>query len=342
MSTSPPKIAEARTGEEAHEGHCMRSNKDINSIEGRRQQHECDGLNGDHDPTDRQPRSLTSMLADPRRGSSVDVVETVQPEGELESVSEFIALSEGLPPFLPGNNYNPILAKAENQSNTHTFLTDLFPTGFTSTSAATLLLPPAAATRPAHPDSASTTSIPAGKERELEGHQMWACFTPAAVTSFSPSGVATDNRGEAWRRQSTDEANDKTTSHRTSFLVPTVDPNWASPRQQRGSCGRQQELRHHKSDADSKFREYIRKAEPIDVVSHAAMTTMAGRPPVARAADGVVARSDEPLTLVGDGNHGETTEASTIGREREAELKQALDRIVSQLLQKEERVRERL
>ncbi|CAM9336022.1 unnamed protein product [Ectocarpus sp. 12 AP-2014] len=69
------------------------------------------------------------------------------------------------------------------------------------------------------------------------------------------------------------------------------------------------------------------------------MTAMAGRPPVARAADGVVARSDEPLTLVGDGNHGETPEASTIGREREAELKQALDRIVPQLLQKEERVK---
>ncbi|CBJ26046.1 conserved unknown protein [Ectocarpus siliculosus] len=69
------------------------------------------------------------------------------------------------------------------------------------------------------------------------------------------------------------------------------------------------------------------------------MTTMAGRPPVARAADGVVASSDEPLTLVGDGNHGETTKARTIGREREAELKQALDRIVPQLLQKEERVK---
>ncbi|CAM9230749.1 unnamed protein product [Ectocarpus sp. 13 AM-2016] len=317
----------------------MRSNKNISSIEGWRQQHECDGLNGDHDPTNRQPRSLTSMLADPRRGSSVDVVETVQPDGELEGVSEFIALSEGLPPFLPGNNNNLNSAKSDNQSSTHTFLTDLFPTGFTSTSAATLLLTPAAATRPAHRDSASTTSVPTEKERELEGHQMWACFTPAAVTSFSPSGVATDNRGEAWRRQSTDEANDKTTSHRASFLVPTVNPNSAYPRQQRGGCGRQQELRHHESDADSEFRENIPKADPIDVVSHAAMTAMAGRPPVARAADGVIARSDEPLTLVGDGNHGETTEASTIGREREAELKQALDRIVPQLLQKEERVK---
>ncbi|CAN0019906.1 unnamed protein product, partial [Ectocarpus sp. 8 AP-2014] len=128
-----------------------------------------DGLNGDHAPTNRQPRSLTSMLADPRRCSSVDVVESVQPEGELEGVSDFIALGEGLPYFLPGNNYNPNPAKADNQTNTHTFLTDLFPTGFTSTSAATLLLPPAAATRPTHPDSASTTSVPAGKERELEG-----------------------------------------------------------------------------------------------------------------------------------------------------------------------------
>ncbi|CAM9929508.1 unnamed protein product, partial [Ectocarpus sp. 12 AP-2014] len=136
-----------------------------------------------------------------------------------------------------------------------------------------------------------------------------------------------------------DKGNDKTISHRTSFLVPTVDPNWAPPRQQRGGCEKRRELRHHESDADSMFRENIRKAEPIDVVSHAAMTAMAGRPPVARAADGVVARSDEPLTLVGDGNHGETTEASTIGREREAELKQALDRIVPQLLQKEERVK---
>ncbi|CAM9940470.1 unnamed protein product, partial [Ectocarpus fasciculatus] len=68
-------------------------------------------------------------------------------------------------------------------------------------------------------------------------------------------------------------------------------------------------------------------------------TAVAGRPPVARAADGVVARSAESLALVGDGNHGETTEASAIGREREVELKQALDRIVPQLLQKEERVK---
>lgn len=316
----------------------MRSNKDIGSSQGPRQQH--DGLNGDHDPTSRQPRSLTSMLADPRRGVSVDVVETVQPEGELESVSEFIALSEGLPPFLPGNNYNPNSAEADKQTNIHTFLTDLFPTGFTSTSAATLL-PPATATKPAHPDSASTTSVhPVGKEQELEGHQMWACFTPAAVTPFSPNCVTTDNRSEAWRRQSTDEANDKTPSHRSSFLVPTADPKWASPRQQRGGCGVQQEVHHHESDTDSKFRESIQRAGPIDVVSHTAMTTVAGRPPVARGADGVVARSDESLTLVGDGNHGETTEASTIRREREAELKQALDRIVPQLLQKEERVRE--
>lgn len=311
-----------------------------------RQQHNSSGR--ELGPTAHQPRSLTSMLADSRRDpvppdSSVSkMIDDEVPEAELEGETEFIAVSDDVAPLFHARLLSsPARMDGGRDTSSRELLKDLFPTGFTSN---TLDTAAAAATGADECKPASARTL-GGAEPELKGPQVWACLMPKAVPATaavaSSSGASEVDRETELLHISAENARKKHLSQ------SALHPSWGPSHQPRYSELNQPNCDELSSALLSKVRDDDATAERTGLGSSKANATTttrradAGAPPPGET-DLLTTR--RKASLVSDGGEHrvvvKTETADVTGREREIELKHALDRLVSRLAQSQERVSE--
>lgn len=306
------------------------------------------GLEGEFGQMAHRPRSLNSMLADSRRAPSSPHIskKTMEvPEGELESESQLIALGQDVAPLFQAC---PLLTSPARRMGSRELLTDLFPTGFTRNTLSSLATAAAGTTEADEykPTSARTAEQ---TEPELKGRQVWACLMPKAVpaTAVASSNDASDVDRETELRLATESVEEEKHVHHQ----PSVHTSWSSSHQPNG-CSEQHQPNYNEVDTHvSKPRESDASAEINGLESSNANATAAtGRradlgAPVA-IADPAAAAARRRTSLVSDrGGHGHGVVANTetsegTWRERESDLKHALDRLVPRLMQSQERVSE--
>ena len=298
-----------------------------------RQQH--NSSESELDSTAHQPRSLTSLLADSRRapllppdGGVSKTSDDEVPEAELKSESEFIAVSDNVAPLFQARLLSsPARRDGCRDTSSRELLTDLFPTGFTSNTLSPL---GTAATVATDADERKLTSALTlgGVEPELRGRQLWACLMPKAVPA---AAVASSNNDARHVDRETELHTITAESTRKHLGQAPFHPSWGSSHQPSGD----------ESDSTllSKIRDDDVTAELTGLGASSVKATTATSPGVA----------DLPTTrskgsLVSDsGVHRVIVKAETAdiaGREREMDLKHALDRVVSRLAQSQERVSE--
>lgn len=294
------------------------------------------------------PRSLTSMLANPRQALPPgDASQIEVPEGELEGESELVALNEDFAPLFQVASPLCEARRVGNRdsSSSRELLTDLFPSGFTSRTLSPSEAVPAAAAATADQPEPSSTNPLGEKEPELKGRHTWACLMPKAAaapvamaSSTRKNGSSGGGEGEAEPQLSTDNSKEK--RQRSSHLHPP----WSSSQQLHDSSELQQP-NHHGSD------KYMCKiggertatsVETVDLGSPKEKNAITATRQVEDVDHDVLPRSNTTRISDSGGPEGVVTEAGATVRERENELKSALDRLAPRLVQSEERVRERL
>lgn len=298
-------------------------------------------------PTAHHPRSLTSMLAASRRAlppaSISEKIDDV-PTGELEGDSEFIALSDDIAPLFDSRlSPSPARRVGSRDTSTRELLADLFPTGFTSNTLSPLHTAAAVATDADEFKLASAQTLE-NAEPELKGQQVWACLIPKAVpASMASSNGALDVDKETELHPTAENA-------RNHLGQSPLHPSWGPSHQPHSYS----EL--HRPNCDeldntplSKTRERDASAfEPNGLGSFNAKATTTAtrradlRAPPGAAADPITAKRTTSFVSDG-GGHGVVVKTETVEvawRERERDLKHALDRLVSRLTQSQERVSE--
>lgn len=323
------------------------------------------------------PRCLSSMLSNHDRESISEANKYVvrpkeenEKEVELESSSLFVKLehrddisplfsteesnkliraatrpSSSRPPPPPSTGQLPVkrysdagvegkskipISSTSNQkdqgSGRDLLLADLFPGGFTST-----IAPPLAKITVVEdlPSKQSSTNAPAeaDKESELEGTQAWTHLVP----SCAPPEVATvkASQQENQHGQKSQHHNVVPSKELPRPSVLEVDLSSVTPHPMFGKL-------HLSCDAYGKSGERTKVESAVAVVP---MAVAAEKRPTACSNDGDI------TTICNGPDEGETEEGvsskETVAvREREEELKRALDRLVPRLLQSEERVSE--
>lgn len=284
-----------------------------------RKQH--NSLGGEIGQVAHHPRSLTSMLADSRfreqrPDRSVSKTTDDAPEGELDGESEFIALSEDVAPLFQARRLSSAARKVGSRdTSSRELLTDLFPAGFTSNT----LTPLAAATAAAATDRDKCKPAPARAivgetEPELRGQQVWACLMPKeapATAATTSSNDASDVGRETELRLAPENTGENHSGQ--SPLHPSPRPS------------------HHPNSDElglrsSKIRERNATCENISLGSSNAKVTTATK--------GADLHAPAPAV----GIHVRTETAEVAGRERENDLKHALDRLVPRFMQSQEKV----
>lgn len=281
-------------------------------------------------PTAHHPRSLTSMLADSLRVQQppdsiiVKTIEQVPRENELEGESEFIALSQDFAPLFQARMLSSPVRRVDSSRE---LLTDLFPTGFTSNTLSPLATA-AAATMEAEP--------------ELKGRQVWACLmaktAPATTVAVASSNSASDVGTETEQRQTPENAREK--QHMPQSPLHPVGPSYNLY-----GCSERHQPKFDELES-SKTIERDAIAGFTGLGSSSAKTITATRADL-RAPSAV---APNPRTtrrkscfisdVRGHGFIPKTETAEFARREREIDLKHALDRLVLRLMQSQERVSE--
>lgn len=271
------------------------------------------------------------MLDSPQQptASPYDIRTLASSKGELESESELVGLGEDLALLFccdgtKGSHLGaPAKRVGERISSGGELLTDLFPTGFTSSA---LSPPPGATSSSVEQLGGGNPALVGGQEQETKRRQVWACVfpsvpaTPGAVASSPQQNCATDGEESISRQPlKIDKAQGEHDPHERSWSCST----------HRAEKCELERLYRSGSDAGRTVGDKTLETESRLVAS----------PATAAAANGMIFGSDEVHPLGGlDGSEGETTNPAVMVRKREDDLKHALDRLVPRLLQSEDRV----
>lgn len=321
-----------------------------------RQHHnDFEGGTGQSDP---HPRSLTAMLANPRQALPPEVshVVEVRQEGELEGVSELVALNEDLAPvFQAAAPLSQARRAGSRDSSSRELLADLLPSGSTSKtlspSEAVVATAAAAAARGDQPEPSSINASLGEKEPELKGRHIWAClasaatpFAAAALSTRENGGSGGGEEGEEEPHPSTDNPNDMQRQQ-----PPHFHPS-RGPSHQLHSWSELQQSNHYGSDGGmGKIgeRDAATAVESDEIGRPREKCAITATRRVEYRADDhhhdgdrIARRDNIPVpngSGQGVGNRADAVEV----RGRENELKSALDHLVPRLLESEERVRER-
>lgn len=214
----------------------------------------------------------------------------------------------------------------EDQVGGRDLLADIFPRGFTSTIAPPLAKITLVEDFPSKQSSINTLAE-ADKESELEGTQAWTHLVP----SCAPPEVATVKASQQDIRHGQKSQHHAVPSKELPPPVPEVDLSSVTPHPMFGKL-------HLICDAYEKSGERTKVEPAVAVVP---MAVAAEKRPTACNSDGDI------TTICNGPDEGETEEgvsrketATAAVREREEELKRALDRLIPRLLQSEERVSE--
>lgn len=266
------------------------------------------------------PRSLGSMLAGPRRAFAE------VPERELKGESKLIALSEDVAPLFevtpPVSSARTAAGNRDNSSRE--LLTDLFPTGFTSSA----LSPPLAA---------ASTVVAAGTAVGRELFDPLLMSLAGKVPELKAAAVAsstrtTDGIGVEWEGE------------------PHFSPGDARPLHLHSSWGSSQQLigchevqRHQPScgASDTDMRETGERNPAADEPASetAAANTSIGHQGVTGSATyGVTTQND--IAPSNRGDQARATDVVAVREREDDELKRTLHRLIPRLLQSEEKVRE--
>lgn len=290
-------------------------------------------------------RSLSSMLADSRRALPPDEVGgSGAPEGELEGESAFVPLSQDFAPLFQARLLSsPTRRVGSEDSSSRELLTDLFPTGFTSNTLSPLNTVVAAATEEADEFKPASARTLGETEPELKGRQVWACLVPKAVpaAAVASSKYASDVGRETERHRTAENARENKHLHESPLT-----PSWGLSHQSYGLSELHQPSCEGPDTDRGRTRDRDATTEFTDMGSSNAKATTAtrrtdlGAPPAAAT---LVTTRDKTGFVSDGGDHGAVAKAGTAGvagRERESDLKHALDRLVPRLMKSQERVSE--